>query len=471
MSQPATEPAVIFLHHFGGSSRTWDDVIARLPGVRCIAPDLRGFGASDISDASCNLSDYASDVRRLLTTTGVDRFVLVGHSMGGKIAMAAVAGGLPGIEALLLLAPSPPTPEPISDEARAKLASTLDRAAGAEVVSEATARPLSSTAFDKTVADIHRSAPAAWRAWLESGSREDISPAVDAINLPTTVLSGSLDRAIPTAVVQKQVVARIRGARFSIIPGVGHLLPLEAPAAVANAILNVLNLRARRQAASRGDGLEKNPASTAPLPVLSYPRGFVSDLLNSDAVRQATRRALTARAAPAAVKDPEFFTTTEMATLRAMCARLIPQPTDRPPLDMVTAVDERLARGKGNGWRYAAMPPDGEFYRRSLQALDETARHMLGQAFARLDIHQQDRLLLSVQYDEVRGGLWTGLSPRQFIEELLAEISEVYFSHPLVQNEIGYAGMADARGWTRIGLDQLHDIEPGATRSTEAPRA
>ncbi|MBW3634848.1 MAG: GMC family oxidoreductase [Armatimonadetes bacterium] len=50
-------------------------------------------------------------------------------------------------------------------------------------------------------------------------------------------------------------------------------------------------------------------------------------------------------------------------------------------------------------------------------------------------------------------------SPR-FFEELLAEATEHYYAHPLAQEEIGYAGFADAPGWKRIGLDERENREP-----------
>jgi len=199
-----------------------------------------------------------------------------------------------------------------------------------------------------------------------------------------------------------------------------------------------------------------------------YPRGFLAALLDSEAVTDATRRALTARVAAAPSTSPAFFTPGELGTLQAICARLIPQPPDRAPIDITAVVDERLAHGMGNGWRYVSMPPDGEAYRQSLQAVDETARARFGHEFTRLRGDQQDRVLLAVQFDEVTTRTWTGLSPSRFLEELLAEIAEVYYSHPVVQEEIGYAGFADARGWTRVGLDQLDDVEP---RPQEARRA
>jgi hypothetical protein len=52
------------------------------------------------------------------------------------------------------------------------------------------------------------------------------------------------------------------------------------------------------------------------------------------------------------------------------------------------------------------------------------------------------------------------MSAKLFFEELLAETIEIFYSFPLVQQEIGYVGMADAKGWSNIGLNQTDEIEP-----------
>src|SRR5215210_602562 len=159
---------LVFLHYFAGSSRAWGPVIDRLAADhRCIAPDLRGFGDSDGPATGYAVNDYADDVAALIGSLDLGRYGLVGHSMGGKIALALAARQPPGLEALVLIAPSPPTPEPIPDDVRAHLlASHGDRAAA-----ENTARAImmagpGTPAFTQVVEDNLRTKPLAWRAWL-----------------------------------------------------------------------------------------------------------------------------------------------------------------------------------------------------------------------------------------------------------------------------------------------------------------
>lgn len=171
-----------------------------------------------------------------------------------------------------------------------------------------------------------------------------------------------------------------------------------------------------------------------------------------------TRDALRARLAPAAA--PRFLTEAEFATLAAACARLLPQSG----VEIAPEIDARLAAGTSDGWRYDALPPDGEAYRRGMAGLDQTARATFGAPFAQLTPDGQDTVLLAVQGDTAAGEIWQAMPAKRFFEELLAEATEVFFAHPLAHEAIGYAGMADAPGWTRIGLNEREDREPAALR-------
>ena len=80
---------LVFLHYFGGSALEWQDVMNQLSGeYRCIAIDLRGHGDSDAPETGYAVDDMADDVADLLRIRNVDDFVLIGHSMSGKVALA-----------------------------------------------------------------------------------------------------------------------------------------------------------------------------------------------------------------------------------------------------------------------------------------------------------------------------------------------------------------------------------------------
>jgi pimeloyl-ACP methyl ester carboxylesterase len=81
-------PALLFLHGIGDDSSTWLELLASLAGeYTVIAPDLLGHGASAKPRADYSVAAYACGMRDLLTTLDVDRVTVVGHSLGGGVAM------------------------------------------------------------------------------------------------------------------------------------------------------------------------------------------------------------------------------------------------------------------------------------------------------------------------------------------------------------------------------------------------
>ena len=189
----------------------------------------------------------------------------------------------------------------------------------------------------------------------------------------------------------------------------------------------------------------------------THPDDRIRALLLSERVTAPTREALLARLAAEPVTEPRFFSAGEFATMQAVCARLIPQD-DRPvPVDLAGPIDARLASGGGNGWRYATMPPDGVAFTLGLRGIEEAAALLFGAQFRSLDKLQQDQVLSRVQAGEPPGESWGKVPAGRFFEELLAEVTEFYYAHPLAQDEIGYVGMADAAGWQDIGLDEHAD--------------
>ncbi|MDY0909408.1 alpha/beta hydrolase [Microbacterium sp. CFBP9034] len=80
-------PDVLLIHGVTASHLAWPFVVDRLPGVRAIAPDLRGRGASNRLEGPAGLRAHADDLAAALDALGVDRTVVVGHSMGAFVAV------------------------------------------------------------------------------------------------------------------------------------------------------------------------------------------------------------------------------------------------------------------------------------------------------------------------------------------------------------------------------------------------
>ncbi|OGX80769.1 gluconate 2-dehydrogenase subunit 3 family protein [Hymenobacter coccineus] len=191
-----------------------------------------------------------------------------------------------------------------------------------------------------------------------------------------------------------------------------------------------------------------------------YPAGTVRALLPTAHVSDATRAALQQRLDAPADYTPQFLAPEAFALLEAVAACLFPQP-DRPerPIPLAPSVDERLLEGRSDGWRYDALPPDRETYRLGLGAIQETAQALFQQDFPTLGAEQQQRVMQAVADGTPPGATWQTLDASRFFEEMLAELTEIYYAHPLAQEEIGYVGMADLPAWTKIGLNEKEDRE------------
>ena len=185
--------------------------------------------------------------------------------------------------------------------------------------------------------------------------------------------------------------------------------------------------------------------------------GFVRAILASGAVSPATRAVMTARLN--ALREPPIttgavLTAAEVTTLRAALDRLIPQDDRALPVDLVRGIDERLAAGLGDGWRYDALPPDAEALRRGITGLDEAARASGPGEFADLAAGAQDEILRQVQGGFAAGPTWRTLRGDRWFEEVLVVATVIYYADPLSLDEVGFVGYADLPSWQHIGLNE-----------------
>lgn len=184
----------------------------------------------------------------------------------------------------------------------------------------------------------------------------------------------------------------------------------------------------------------------------------VQDFLNSPAITEPTRKALIERIEKANGTN-RFFTDYSFNLLSILCDRLMDQDPEDRIVNIALFIDDRLAENTCDGWRYSDMPPDNEMYRKGLKGVDEAASIMFDKNFTELEKEAQIKALEAIQDGTAKGDTWKTLPSKRFFEELLAETTEIFFSFPLVQLKIGYAGMADAAGWKKIGLNESENIE------------
>ena len=180
-----------------------------------------------------------------------------------------------------------------------------------------------------------------------------------------------------------------------------------------------------------------------------FPFQTIRELLESDFVTEPTRRALNERFDFDKNYAPQFFDWKEFDTLEAICDALAPSKV--VPCGFVAReIDKRLFENKGNGWRYDEMPPDGETYRIALPIFDQTARRIFAADFAAITNEQRIEIVRKMRDgdgDKMFGEISPKFPVTRFFEEIFAEFVELFYSHPLVLEEIGYVGFADGKGW------------------------
>jgi pimeloyl-ACP methyl ester carboxylesterase len=248
-AQTGAGPVLLLIHGMGGDYENWREVIGPLAlRYTVIAPDLPGHGASASGSGDYSVGALAVGLRDLLLALGHERATLIGHSLGGGIAMQLAyqfpelaerlvlvsSGGLGSEVSLVLRAAALPGAE-LWISASASTASWLGPAVG---------RGLAAVGFRPSPAtvDVARgyaslSDPgrrAAFLATLRSvinagGQRIDASDRLYlTAGLPALIVWGERDSIIPVSHGERAHAA-IVGSRLEIFDGVGHIPQLEAP--------------------------------------------------------------------------------------------------------------------------------------------------------------------------------------------------------------------------------------------------
>lgn len=237
----AGETTYLFLHYWGGSSRTWAGVVAELEaGARCVALDQRGWGRSKALDGRYDLDAMADDVEDVVGALGLAPYVLVGHSMGGKVAQIVTARGAAPPAGLVLVAPAPPEAMPVPAEQRAAMLASYESRAGVEqAIAVLAGRPLNNGEREQVIADTLAGAPGAKREWTERGMIAAIGPGLRDFNGSVRVVVGELDRVERPEALRVAFAKLLPQAIVETVPDAGHLLPIESPGGVASACRKV----------------------------------------------------------------------------------------------------------------------------------------------------------------------------------------------------------------------------------------
>lgn len=244
---------VVLVHAFPLSSRMWDPQLARVPqGYRFIAPDLRGFGRSDLARPDSppppmSVDAYARDVTALMDGLELDSAVIVGLSLGGYVAFAMYRQLSARFAGLVLADTRSQADTPEGREGRLRLRTDL-AAQGPSVVADQMIPALLSDRRRQDqpdlVADVRAMIEENGVAGLDAGisalmDRPDSTPDLPAISCATLVLVGEHDSVTPLSVAES-MQAVIPRATLVVVPNAGHLSNLEQPDVFSTALTDFL---------------------------------------------------------------------------------------------------------------------------------------------------------------------------------------------------------------------------------------
>jgi pimeloyl-ACP methyl ester carboxylesterase len=248
-------PAVVLLHGQPGAAATWDRVAAPLRArARVIVPDRPGYGAT--GGRAVGIRENAEVVCQLLDRLGLERAVVAGHSWGGGIAVE-LAETAPSRVAGTVLACSIGTRSSVD---------RLDRLLAGPVVGPALVyaafrtlarllplRParrfvpglgnLSDDALQDLVDTLHERRD--WRSFLIEqraliAEIQRLDERLTSITAPTRVLIGADDVLVAPA-VGRELAERIPMATCEVVAGSGHVLPVEKPQAIVDAVRDLID--------------------------------------------------------------------------------------------------------------------------------------------------------------------------------------------------------------------------------------
>lgn len=232
---------LVLVHGYPFDHTTWNELLPHLENdFDVILPDLRGFGQSDVVEEQYTISDMAADLAGLLDALQIEKAFVVGHSMGGYIALAFARTYSRRVLGLGLVSSQALADSPERKQGRYESADGIAKT-GIGPVSESFPALLSP---DERVQAFVRDLIAKQRpmglvgALKAMAERDDSSSILSGFDFPVAIVHGDADGLIPLQ-SSLEIKDAIPHATLLELPGVGHMPAMEAPEAVASVLKNI----------------------------------------------------------------------------------------------------------------------------------------------------------------------------------------------------------------------------------------
>lgn len=231
----AGKQPVICLHFMGGNAGNYQGLAEALSGDSdsyCVAIDFRGHGASQREPSLFTNERLARDVLQVADAIGAERFVLAGHSSGGKVALQVAALAPARVEGLVLLGAVGPGLVPFE---RAAVEEILLRSGDITFLIETFRgwfKPGSTTVLEQWAESFRTTPLWAHRAVCEIAMWTDLTREIGVIDIPALVVVGEHDPVYGIAYQQSAMLPALAHARLEIV-NCGHELVLACPTEIA----------------------------------------------------------------------------------------------------------------------------------------------------------------------------------------------------------------------------------------------
>lgn len=258
-------PPIIMLHGLSGFAHDWDEFAPMLEDrYRLIGLDQRGFGESDpAKDGAYALGDFAADLKGFAASIGLGSFSLLGHSLGGRIAILFTAENPRLVERLILVDSAPAMNPAGGRRVQERIASALDAYPSMEQALAAF-QPLFPKLSQERLRQrlthylephpggglaIKRDPIFRERARKalagQAGPQEDLWPLLGKLTCPLLILRGEKSDMVTPELVHRMVQEN-RGIQVVEVTDAGHNIPAEQPHAMAQAVRTFLGAKPAR---------------------------------------------------------------------------------------------------------------------------------------------------------------------------------------------------------------------------------
>lgn len=220
---------VMLVHGWMMSGAVWDDLLAAVqPGIRYVIPDLRGTGGSDAPSDGYTLERLAADVVGLADHLGLERFAVVGHSMGGQVAQQVALQAGARVDGLLLLNSVPPAGMKLPDDAHGLFFNSAGNREMQGTILDIACTQLPAETKERLLDGAGSISQACIQGTYEAWTGGGFADQVGEITAKTLVVATS-DPFLPPEFLQAAIVDLIPKARMTVLAGPGHYPQAENP--------------------------------------------------------------------------------------------------------------------------------------------------------------------------------------------------------------------------------------------------